>query len=209
MDVFLYLLIGVIIGLVVISLAENFESQEKIRRVKESNALRLQQLASINKSLRELELQTDDDLKTNLERRLHQIVINCTKPDLQYLEECIRDIYSFYRNEMPELTIDLKLNITENSVKKWSPLGFLRVLQVIHEALHNAVIHSKATFIFTICTLEDNAHVIIIHDNGIGFQVDQLNTGGLQKMRNTAESLKATLNISSTLGVGSKVTLTL
>lgn len=209
MDVFVYLLIGVMIGLVIISIAKNFEKQEKIRRIKESDALRLQQLATIKESLQELELQNDDDLKINLERRLHQLALKCNKPDLHYLEKSMHDIYRFYRNEMPEFTTDLKLNIIENSVKKWMPLEFLWVLQIIHEALHNAVIHSKAAFIFTICTFEDDAHVIIIHDNGIGFQVDQTHDGGLQKMKNIAESLRATLNISSTPGVGSKITLTL
>jgi signal transduction histidine kinase len=83
--------------------------------------------------------------------------------------------------------------------------------RIAREALHNIIKHAQATYI-TISLLESPAkYRLEICDNGIGFDTSQSFPGhlGLKSMQERTETLGGTIQIKSTVGVGTRISLTL
>jgi signal transduction histidine kinase len=82
---------------------------------------------------------------------------------------------------------------------------------IAREALHNAIKHAQATHI-TLSLLEIEAgYCLEISDNGLGFDTSQSFPGhlGFTSMQERTAVIKGSMNIKSTLGVGTQITLTL
>lgn len=91
-------------------------------------------------------------------------------------------------------------------------IGLYRVTQ---EALHNAVKHAKAQEITIGLSLKNNTLSLIISDSGIGFKTTKTTTkpenwgSGLNNMRTRVRLLGGECTISSKIGTGTKISVTL
>jgi len=79
--------------------------------------------------------------------------------------------------------------------------------RIVQEALNNAVKHAAARSIRIVGRTDADAFVLVVADDGIGFDVDrETYTLGLQSRRHRARSLGAALTIESRIGTGTTVT---
>jgi signal transduction histidine kinase len=88
----------------------------------------------------------------------------------------------------------------------------LQVIRIIQEALTNARKHARAKHAWVRISADDDQVESVIEDDGRGFNTSRIKRGGwprfgLQTMKERAESVKGTLDIASTIGKGTKVTL--
>jgi signal transduction histidine kinase len=139
--------------------------------------------------------------------------------------ESIRDIVWFI-NPMSDQLSDLlsKLKETANSmltniefnfvssenesVKKINPEIKRNVYLIFKEILNNIIKHSQASQV-DICIKEDgNKFSVSIEDNGVGFEESTVKKGnGLLNLRRRAEQIIGKLDILTSLGNGTKITL--
>lgn len=94
-------------------------------------------------------------------------------------------------DEEPKLPIDIKEALYRVGV----------------EAMHNTVKHARATQIDLSLRVENNQAILQIHDNGIGFDPQQLFPGhlGLQSMRERVQQLQGDLTITSAPNAGTTI----
>ncbi|HED1845084.1 TPA: nitrate/nitrite two-component system sensor histidine kinase NarQ [Citrobacter koseri] len=86
----------------------------------------------------------------------------------------------------------------------------VHLLQIVREAVLNAIKHASATEIAVSCvTAPDGNHTVYIRDNGVGIGEPNEPTGhyGLNIMRERAERLSGTLNFSQPSGGGTLVSI--
>jgi two-component system, NarL family, sensor histidine kinase DegS len=88
------------------------------------------------------------------------------------------------------------------------------VFRVAQEAITNALQHSRATVVQVAVTLPGDGLLLVVEDNGIGFDVEEalaraiaLQTRGIVSMQERAEILGGWLRIESTPGRGSRIEL--
>ncbi|WP_333804925.1 sensor histidine kinase [Sulfurospirillum sp.] len=83
------------------------------------------------------------------------------------------------------------------------------ILRIVQESLINAVRHGKASKIVIACARHDDTITLTITDNGVGFMTKQKTGGlGLISMHERIQELPdGTLDIQSTVGVGTQITL--
>ncbi len=83
------------------------------------------------------------------------------------------------------------------------------IFRIVQEALNNIVKHAKATNINIELMLENNIIHLLIADNGSGFNLEErvssMNTNGIHNMKERANLLNGTLDISSKTGVGTSI----
>ncbi|RMF04151.1 MAG: hypothetical protein D6768_04015, partial [Chloroflexi bacterium] len=85
------------------------------------------------------------------------------------------------------------------------------IFHITHEALSNAARHAKPTQISLRVLKMDGEIVVIVEDDGIGFDYQPRVTPGhhgLANMQARAEQLNARLDIDSSPGQGTRLTLT-
>ena len=107
-----------------------------------------------------------------------------------------------------------ELTISNGNIPTLSPNAEVQVIRIIQEALTNVRKHARANHAQVRISTEDRKCNIVIEDNGLGFDVSDIRRDvwpqfGLQTMKERAESIKGTLNISSSIGNGTKVILSL
>ena len=90
------------------------------------------------------------------------------------------------------------------------------IFDIVEEAVNNARKHAKAKLISVTAMRQDEMAVVQIADNGVGFDVAQVNENyearsslGMVNMRERAELLDGTLSIDSVKGKGTVVTILL
>lgn len=88
------------------------------------------------------------------------------------------------------------------------------VFRVAQEAITNALQHSRATVVQVSVTLPGDGLLLVVEDNGVGFDVEEalaraiaLQTRGIVSMQERAEILGGWLRIESTPGRGSRIEL--
>lgn len=87
----------------------------------------------------------------------------------------------------------------------------VHILQLIREAVLNAIKHAKASFIQVSCIEEDNAVVTVkISDDGVGFDqtIEKLDHYGMSIMKERATRLNAEFSITSAENQGCEVQFT-
>lgn len=110
-----------------------------------------------------------------------------------------------FGNLFDSLDIHADWAITPHWEPKPSPLQVLALTRLVEEALTNVVKHSRATHL-SIVLQQPNAHTLqlIIEDNGVGFDVEAVQTAGLsigmRSMCSRMQHIGATLAISSRPG---------
>lgn len=99
-----------------------------------------------------------------------------------------------------------RINFLEKELLQFTPKEALQVLTIINEGLHNAAMYSKANFIFSIASLEDNKLSVITHDNGVGYNRKIIKDGnGINAISKATQELNGTLKLTSTIGNGTVV----
>ena len=87
------------------------------------------------------------------------------------------------------------------------------LFRIFQEAISNVVSHAQAKNVSVILECNDRSLVLIISDDGVGFQmggqdghpVEKKHIGGLKTMRTRAGLIKADFQIESQPGVGTKI----
>jgi two-component system sensor histidine kinase DegS len=122
--------------------------------------------------------------------------------DLEHLAYKLNEQNSFFVTTDID-DIDFRNNITQVSVYR-----------IVKECLMNAFKHSKGNQLhFSMKRLDDTC-LIIIKDNGVGFDFEQIKAKlrkhfGLSVMRERVRLLDGTLNIESEVGVGTTITISI
>ncbi len=104
------------------------------------------------------------------------------------------------------------LMISNGNIPNLSPNVEVQVIRIIQEALTNVRKHARASQAHVRISTEDSKCNIIIEDNGVGFDVSDIKRDswpqfGLQTMKERAESIEGTLDISSSPGSGTRIIL--
>lgn len=111
----------------------------------------------------------------------------------------------FATDTLSAAEIDYKINIddTDDVIVK-SITGRRNILMIVKEAINNIVKYSEASFIVISIKKLNDTLLVVVEDNGKGFDVAaaETNGNGLSNMRKRAEELNGHLNIDSTLGTG-------
>jgi PAS domain S-box-containing protein len=107
----------------------------------------------------------------------------------------IPDIFFYTRLDEDKLNIQTKINM----------------YRIIQETMNNSLKHSKCTKIDVQAVMHERMVVILIEDNGVGFEVKKSmknNNGiGLQSIRNRVISMNGTIEIDSVQGRGTSLTI--
>lgn len=102
------------------------------------------------------------------------------------------------------------VNVTHEGADRLflSPTIHIGLYRLAQEALNNIYKHSEATQVDIVCHYDADMFRMSIRDNGSGFDVMIPSTGfGLNTMRERAETVGATLNITSEIGKGTTVSV--
>ena len=102
-----------------------------------------------------------------------------------------------------------KVSFKSDEFQKRLPPNVETVLyRIVQESLTNIVRHAQATQVDVLLTDREGKLIMIIEDNGIGFNLEHLPTGdhlGLFSMRERAEMINGNLVIESTPGFGTTI----
>lgn len=102
-----------------------------------------------------------------------------------------------------KLHTDIDKSIDWDSLKSSQKINLYRMLQ---EVFQNAGKHAKADHLFLSMSNQDNYILLEIHDDGIGFSVNDKNKGiGLQNLRARAKDCQGIFHINSTVGSGTTI----
>ncbi len=103
------------------------------------------------------------------------------------------------------------LDIDDGAAAVLTDDQLIQCVQVMHEAVSNALRHGQPTQVTVRLHAGDRAVGVLVQDNGRGFQVVRAQgTGhGLANMQARAESAGGTLQVDSSAGAGCRVVLTL
>src|SRR5690606_9577152 len=154
------------------------------------------------------------------------------KPVVKQLNEIIDDIRHYiqdlhkHRSDVHSIRDDIQAvvvrlyNPPEVNVEIYAPdtpplideKRFESVIQIINEALSNALRHSQAKNLKVSVVQSEQALVVSVRDDGIGFETDEagqpIKRGlGVQNMRRRAEMLGALLDLTTESGSGTHLGL--
>lgn len=110
--------------------------------------------------------------------------------------------------ERNNILIEVKSNTNEKRLNSTIEVAVFRVIQ---EAVMNTVKHANAGKILVKLDFEPNSIIVLIKDNGIGFEADQYlesprsDSYGLVGMRERLEILGGQLSVKSTPGLGTEI----
>lgn len=103
---------------------------------------------------------------------------------------------NFYRNNVQNITFEYFTNL--DSIHIFEKNIQMQIIRIVREVYNNALKHALATKISMQIIHEDDALLITIEDNGIGFKTDNKTKGiGLENMRARIEFLQGKINIDS------------
>ena len=89
-----------------------------------------------------------------------------------------------------------------------NPQVELILFRIVQEAFHNIIKHAKAANIEVLANYSNNQLQLTIRDNGDGFEHTKLSEGnGLQNMQSRCKLIKADFDISSSIGQGTFITI--
>ena len=93
---------------------------------------------------------------------------------------------------------------------KFSKEISLPMFRILQEIISNIKLHAKATKIIIDLNKKEDTLNLSVEDNGVGFDakaVDILNSHGLLGIRERVYAINGNLNISSTIGKGTTITV--
>ncbi|MGF1749287.1 MULTISPECIES: nitrate/nitrite two-component system sensor histidine kinase NarQ [Vibrio] len=163
---------------------------------------------------------------TDLQRSRSLVVLNDIRAGLDSAYTQLRELLTTFRLSIKEGTfgeaisemlhqLDERTEAEINLDNQLSSLELganeqVHLLQLIREAVLNAIKHAYATTITVSCIEEDNGFVTVkITDDGVGFDqnTEKLNHYGMSIMQERAARLNAQLKVNAELNVGCEVVL--
>lgn len=150
----------------------------------------------IERSMEQIDIAVDE-----LRRVAHNLM-----PDLLLnygLQETLMEYVS--RMTTPNLDVDVQFLHYSNQLPLESQLLVYRIVQ---ELVNNAVKHAAAEQIIIQFIENDSDYVIIVEDDGNGFDVNMLNhshSAGFHNIRSRIEFLKGTMQIESQINIGTSI----
>jgi signal transduction histidine kinase len=150
--------------------------------------------------------------------------------ELKNIEQDIREISHDLNREKSELinnfvaivdnlleeqrkTFETKLVSTIDSSIKWDRVknsSKINLYRIIQESLQNCNKYAKATTIIVELKKKDDSIVLLIKDNGVGFNAKTKKKGiGLQNMISRTNECNGIFDISSAIGQGSTICVTI
>jgi signal transduction histidine kinase len=108
--------------------------------------------------------------------------------------------------------IKTELMVGDHIIPSLSPQIELQAIRIVQEALSNIRKHAEATRATIRIAAGDDGVIIVIEDDGKGFNIDKSEKGdwtkfGLRNMKERADSINGSLFIESKPEIGTKVTL--
>jgi two-component system, NarL family, sensor kinase len=115
-----------------------------------------------------------------------------------------REISIINRNQNLQVTFEIR-----GEEQYFESSKELIVFRLIQESINNAIKHSGSPNVHIGLTYTANAFEILIADFGKGFEFEQNSAShsGLSNMNNRVKILKGSLNITSTVGVGTRINI--
>jgi two-component system sensor histidine kinase DegS len=111
--------------------------------------------------------------------------------------------------EQTGLDVSVTVSGQERRLESYIEVMIFRALQ---ELLGNAARHSQASNVKALIDMGENSIKVTVDDNGRGFSTDTLKQGnslGLNLIRDRVEMLGGTFELDSTIGKGSRITLSI
>ncbi len=161
---------------------------------------------------------------TNDTKEKHQTFLN----ELQHIEKEIRDVSHRLSENFDDASINFTTIITE-LLEKTSSIGHFKyqssfddtiawnslnevtkanIYRIIQEALQNIIKHANAKNITLDIQKSNNQLIIIIKDDGVGFNVKKSKKGiGVKNITSRVKMLKGTLHIDSEVNKGTTLTI--
>jgi Signal transduction histidine kinase len=138
--------------------------------------------------------------KFSLKRKMtQQLYKNQSAPP--YTTEHIKANLIAWKQLLQDATPDaeIKTNLVKNQSIAISLQHYRSLNRMAIEALSNALLHSKAAFITSILALEEEGLRLIIHDTGVGFDLqEEQHSQGVQAIYEQAKIIGAELQYTST-----------
>lgn len=205
-NVFLFTIIGLAIGFIIVLIADDLERTTKARNRGASTNLNLKNQLAHDLILKQhTALKSTDPVKRAAQEWIYEYAVNEASQTLKGLEPLVKKIQVYYKEELQATS----KFVTDFPVKQdliLAPLESFSILTILEEGLHNAARFSKANFVFAITSLVDDALIIIVHDNGVGFEQKIMEIkNGFATIQHAANNLNAHLKITSTQGNGTVV----
>jgi signal transduction histidine kinase len=144
---------------------------------------------------------------------------------LEMLDNSIKELRSVAHNLMPEslMKYGLKSAIADfcNSIETVSFYFYgndrrlddrmeVAIYRIVYELVNNALKHANAQQINVQLIIEENRINILVQDNGKGFDtklIENNNNGGIKNIQNRVASFNGILNLSSTPGSGTEISV--
>ncbi|GAW93253.1 sensor histidine kinase [Calderihabitans maritimus] len=122
-------------------------------------------------------------------------------------------IYQYALEFQSRTGIDVCIDLRDSEKLNFNLHTKIQVLRIVQEALTNVWKHAEADRILISCAVEDNGFVLVVRDNGRGFDLSRVEQQsgnlGLRTMRERARSIEAELKVRSSPGRGTEVSLLL
>ncbi|MEC1261309.1 PAS domain-containing sensor histidine kinase [Bacillus swezeyi] len=136
----------------------------------------------------ELEKAIQDVKLYSLQLRPHSLDQLGLPPTVKYLVSSLNKTHK-----------DVSITFTCSHVSdRLQPILEINLYRIIQEALHNALKYSQATLIEVILFKEGDELILMLRDNGIGFERDLVEEGlGLKHMKERVDQMKGSLQIHS------------
>jgi len=123
------------------------------------------------------------------------------------LDQALRELGAEIQKQSPTTKVDVEVDAA--LAASVSPSSH-HIVQLTREALSNIAQHAKAGHAMVRLARKGSSAVLLIDDDGVGFDVRSDSAGsGLRNMRERAALMGATLHITSKPGKGTKLRLTL
>jgi ligand-binding sensor domain-containing protein/two-component sensor histidine kinase len=131
------------------------------------------------------------------------------KPQNDSMDKLIARMREFANQVLESKDILIQIDVEEKVVDVKLNMEAIRDLFLIFkEAINNAAKYSKAERVFISFSLERNVLRMLIKDDGVGFDIEQVEEGnGLGNMKKRANVLNGGLNISSCPAQGTEILL--
>lgn len=144
----------------------------------------------------------------DLRQFIHSAAASSTSPSTPQLEHVLSSMIQWLR---PTTTAQLTLEAQPRISEQVTPRQAVALTQVARTALANALRHSQATHICLRLSGGPQAIRLEVTDNGVGFDPDRKEEGGLglHTMRTRALEANGRLSIETKPGGGTRVTVTL
>jgi signal transduction histidine kinase len=121
-------------------------------------------------------------------------------------------LQSYLAKYQKSYAIDVQLDIQEGTSITLPPQSLLQVMRIIQEALTNVRKHTRADKAYVSLAENEGEFILTVEDNGQGFKLEKSQENesghvGMQIMRERAESLGGSMEVSTQPGRGTKITV--